>query len=261
LTNYGTNVPEKKDEVMNPDQQGHRRVALVFGGSRGIGAGIVERLAKEGFDVALTYVSRPDAAQATLGAVEAAGRRGLAIQADSADPVAIRAAVAEAVERLGPLDAVVVNAGVLRHGTIDVLSIEDLDLLLNVNVRGVYLAIQAGVASLRDGGRVITIGSNTAIRTGMAGNTVYAMTKAAVAAMVQNLALDLAPRRITINNVQPGPIATDMTAPFAEHLQDKLKLGRMGQPHEIGALVAYLAGPESGYMTGASLTIDGGWVL
>lgn len=250
-----------KHDNMSPDQQGTRRVALVFGGSRGIGAGIVERLAKDGFDVALTYVSRPDAAQAALGVVEAAGGRGLAIQADSADPVAIRAAVAAAAERLGRLDAVVVNAGVLRHGTIDVVSLEDLDLSLSVNVRGVFLAIQAAVAQMRDGGRVITIGSNTAIRTGSPGSSVYAMTKAAVASMVQNLALDLAPRGITINNVQPGPIATDMTAPFADYLQDKLKLGRMGQPHEIGALVSYLTGPESGYMTGASLTIDGGWVL
>lgn len=250
-----------KNEDMNPHQQDARRVALVFGGSRGIGAGIVERLAKDGFDVALTYVSRPDAAQAALDAVEAAGGRGLAIQADSADPSAIRAAVTEAVERLGPLDAVIVNAGVLRHGTIDVLSLEDLDLLLDVNVRGVFLAIQAAVAQMRDGGRVITIGSNTAVRTGMPGNSVYAMTKAAVASMVQNLAMDLAPRHITVNNVQPGPIATDMTAPFADALQDKLRLGRMGQPREIGALVSYLAGPESGYMTGASLTIDGGWIL
>ncbi len=246
---------------MNPDQQGTRRVALVFGGSRGIGAGIVERLAKDGFDVALTFVSRPDAAQAALGAVEAAGGRGVAIQADSADPDAIRRAVAEAVGRLGPLDAVVVNAGVLRHGTIDVMSLEDLDVSLNVNVRGVYLAIQAALARMRDGGRVITIGSNTAIRTGAPGSSVYAMTKAAVAAMVQNLARDLAPRGITINNVQPGPIATDMSAPFAEYLRDKLPLGRMGQPADVGALVSYLAGAESGYMTGASLTIDGGWVL
>lgn len=246
---------------MSLNQRADRRVALVFGGSRGIGAGIVERLAKDGFDVALTYVSRPDAAQTVLGAVEAAGGRGLAIHADSSDPVAIRAAVEEAVERLGLLDAVVVNAGVLVHGTIDVVSIEDLDRSLDVNVRGVFLAIQAAVARMRDGGRVITIGSNTAVRTGSPGRSVYAMTKAAVASMVQNLARDLAPRGITINNVQPGPIATDMTAPFADYLQDRLPLGRMGQPGEVGALVSYLAGAESGYMTGASLTIDGGWVV
>ncbi|MET0519403.1 MAG: SDR family oxidoreductase [Burkholderiaceae bacterium] len=246
---------------MTDKQSNARRVALVFGGSRGIGAAIAERLARDGFDVALTYVSRPDAAQAVVGAIEAAGQRGLAIQADSADPAAIRAAVDQAVGQLGTLDAVVVNAGVLRIATVDAFTLADLDLSLNVNVRGVFLAIQAAVAQLRDGGRVITIGSNTAIRTGSPGSSVYAMTKAAVAAMVQNLALDLAPRGITVNNVQPGPIATDMTAPFAEYLGPKLPLGRMGQPREIGALVSYLAGPESGYMTGASLTIDGGFVL
>jgi len=247
--------------AMTTEQSKARRVALVFGGSRGIGAGIVERLARDGFDVALTYVSRPDAAQAAVAAVESAGGRGLAIRADSAKDAEIRAAVDQAVERLGPLDAVVVNAGVLRHGTVDAVSTEDLDLSLRVNVRGVFLAIQAAVARMHDGGRVITIGSNTAIRTGSPGSSVYAMTKAAVAAMVQNLALDLAPRAITVNNVQPGPIETDMTAPFAEYLQDKLRLGRMGRSGEIGALVSFLAGPESGYMTGASLTIDGGYVL
>lgn len=238
-----------------------RRVALVFGGSRGIGAGIAQRLASDGFDVALTYVSRPDAAEAVVTAIEAAGGRGLAIPADSADPAALRAAVERAVERLGPLDAAVVNAGVLRHGTVDAVSLEDLDLSLDVNVRGVFLAIQAAVAQMRDGGRVITIGSNTAIRTGTPGSSVYAMTKAAVASMAQNLALDLAPRRITINNVQPGPVETDMTAPFADDLKDKLPMGRMGRPGEIGALVSFLAGPESGYMTGTSLTIDGGYML
>ncbi|MGN7876430.1 SDR family NAD(P)-dependent oxidoreductase [Roseateles sp. 22389] len=238
-----------------------RRVALVFGGSRGIGAGIAQRLASDGFDVALTYVSRPDAAEAVVTAIEAAGGRGLAIPADSADPAALRAAVERAVERLGPLDAAVVNAGVLRHGTVDAVSLEDLDLSLNVNVRGVFLAIQAAVAQMREGGRVITIGSNTAIRTGTPGSSVYAMTKAAVASMAQNLALDLAPRGITINNVQPGPVETDMTAPFADYLKDKLPMGRMGRPGEIGALVSFLAGPESGYMTGTSLTIDGGYML
>ncbi|PIM51603.1 oxidoreductase [Roseateles chitinivorans] len=234
---------------------------MVFGGSRGIGAGIAQRLARDGFDVALTYVSRPDAAEAVVAAIEVAGGRGLAIPADSADPAALRAAVERAVDRLGPLDVAVVNAGVLRHGTVDRMPLEDLDLSLNVNVRGVFLAIQAAVAQMRDGGRVITIGSNTAIRTGAPGTSVYAMTKAAVASMAQNLALDLAPRGITINNVQPGPVETDMSAPFADYLKDKLPMGRMGRPDEIGALVSFLAGPESGYMTGTSLTIDGGYIL
>jgi 3-oxoacyl-[acyl-carrier protein] reductase len=181
------------------------RVAIVFGGSRGIGAAIASRLARDGFDVALTYVSRPDRASNLVSAIEDIGRRAIAICADSADPVAIRNAIAETVERLGTLDVAVVNAGVLRRALVGAFTLEDLDLMLDVNVRGVFLAIQASVARMHDGGRVVTIGSNTAVRTGSQGSSVYAMTKAAVATMVKGIALDLAPRQITVNNVQPGP--------------------------------------------------------
>ncbi|BBD96949.1 3-oxoacyl-ACP reductase FabG [Sphingobium amiense] len=237
------------------------QVALVFGGSRGIGAAIARRLAADGFDVALTYVSRADSATDVVSAIEAVGGRGLAIEADSADPAAIRRAVDTTVEALGPLDAVVANAGLLRHGPVESFGLDDLDRMLAVNVRGVFLAIQASIARMHDGGRVITIGSNTAIRTGSPGSSVYAMTKAAVAAMVKGIALDLAPRRITVNNVQPGPTETDMTAAMAERLKEIVPLKRIGQPSEIAGLVSYLAGDESGYMTGASLTVDGGYVL
>ncbi|MGV6872046.1 SDR family NAD(P)-dependent oxidoreductase [Pseudochelatococcus sp. B33] len=140
-------------------------VALIFGGSRGIGAAIATRLARDGFDVALTYVSRPDSANTLVSAMESTGRKAMAIKADSADPAAIRSAVAQAVARLGMLDVAVVNAGILRHASIEAFSLEDLDLMLDVNVRGVFLAIQASVARMRDGGRIVTIGSNTAIRT------------------------------------------------------------------------------------------------
>ena len=225
------------------------RVAIVFGGSRGIGAAIASRLARDGFDVALTYVSRPDRASDLVSAIEDIGRRAIAVRADSADPAAIRNAVAETVERLGTLDVAVVNAGVLRRALVEAFTLEDLDLMLDVNVRGVFLAIQASVARMHDGGRVVTIGSNTAVRTG------------SVATMVKGIALDLAPRQITVNNVQPGPTETDMTAAMAARLREVIPVGRMGQPDEIAALVSYLAGPEAGYMTGASLTIDGGYVL
>ena len=237
------------------------RVAIVFGGSRGIGGAIASRLARDGFDVALTYVSRPDRASDVVSAIENIDRRAIAIQADSANPVAIQAAVAETVERLGTLDVAVVNAGVLRRALVEAFTLEDLDLMLDVNVRGVFLAIQASVARMHDGGRVVTIGSNTAVRTGSRGSSVYAMTKAAVATMVKGIALDLAPRQITVNNVQPGPTETDMTAAMVARLREVIPVGRMGQPDEIAALVSYLAGPEAGYMTGASLTIDGGYVL
>jgi 3-oxoacyl-[acyl-carrier protein] reductase len=143
----------------------------------------------------------------------------------------------------------VVNAGEFRRALVEAFTLEDLDLMLDVNVRGVFLAIQASVARMHDGGRVVTIGSNTAVRTG------------SVATMVKGIALDLAPRQITVNNVQPGPTETDMTAAMVARLREVIPVGRMGQPDEIAALVSYLAGPEAGYMTGASLTIDGGYVL
>jgi len=237
-----------------------QKIALVFGGSRGIGAAIVQRLADDGHDVAFTYVSREDRARELVARVEQGGSRALAIHADSADPTAITAAVDETVNTFGRLDVVVVNAGVLRLGNIDGYRLEDLDQTLAVNVRGVFLAIQAAVARMGEGGRVITIGSNTAVRSGHVGSSVYAMSKAAVATMVQNLALDLAPRQITINNIQPGPTLTDMTAELAEATRKFVPLNRLGQPDEIASLASWLAGKQAGYMTGSSLTIDGGFV-
>ncbi|HEY3720634.1 MAG TPA: SDR family oxidoreductase [Roseiarcus sp.] len=237
------------------------KIAMVFGGSRGIGAAIVQRLAEDGADVALTWVSQANKAAETVEAVEAVGRKALAIKADSADAAAIQQAVAQAIDRFGRLDIIVVNAGILRLGSLETVSLEDLDRMLDVNVRGVFVAIQAAAARLTDGGRVITIGSNTAIRTGFPGSSVYSMTKAAVATMVKGIALDLSPRAITVNNVQPGPTETDMTADHLEMVKSLVPLGRIGQPREIAGLVAYLASEESAYMTGASLTIDGGYIL
>lgn len=239
----------------------HSRTALVFGGSRGIGAAIAQRLAADGFQVALTYVSRQDSAGDVVASIEALGGSAIAIRADSADPIEIRAAVETTVSTYGALDVAVINAGVLKMGSITEFPIEDLDLSLGVNVRGVYLAIQAAAMQMRDGGRIITIGSNTASKTGSAAGTVYAMTKAAVATMIKGIALDLAPRRITVNNIQPGPTETDMTAAMVSALKDMIPLKRVGQPTEIAALAAYLTSSEAGYMTGASLTIDGGYVL
>ncbi|ACB96460.1 SDR family oxidoreductase [Beijerinckia indica] len=237
------------------------KTALVFGGSRGIGAGAALRLAEDGFAVALTYVSRPDSAAEVVAQIEAKGGAALAIEADSADAQAISSAVAKAVEAFGTIDVVVVNAGIMRVGTIDVFRIEDLDQMLAVNIRGVFLAIQAAVSHMREGGRIITIGSNTAVRSSHPGTTVYAMTKAAVATMVKGIAIDLAPRRITVNNIQPGPTETDLTAAMIGRLAEAAPLKRVGQPSEIAALVSYLAGDEAGYMTGSSLTIDGGFAL
>jgi 3-oxoacyl-[acyl-carrier protein] reductase len=238
-----------------------RKAAIVFGGARGIGAAVARRLAKDGADVALTYVSAPEKAAETVTAIEAEGRQGLAILADSADPEAIRAAVAAAVKRFGRLDIVVVNAGLFRRGSVEEFPLDDLDLMLNVNVRGVFLAIQAAAPHLAQGGRVVTIGSNTAVRTSFPGSSVYSMTKAAVAVMVKGIAIDLASRGITVNNIQPGPTETDMTSAVVEMLKPMIPVGRVAQPSEIAGLVAYLASEEAGYMTGASLTIDGGMSL
>ncbi|MDM0015810.1 SDR family oxidoreductase [Variovorax sp. J22P168] len=238
-----------------------RGIAMVFGGSRGIGAAIAERLARDGFDVAFTYASRSDRAAEVVAVIEKSGRRAIAIQADSADPAEIRGAVAHAVNELGILDVAVVNAGMLRRAPIETFGLEVFNLMLDVNVRGVFVAIQASVEQMRDGGRVVTIGSNTAIRTGSVGSSVYAMTKAAVAALVKGVALDLAPRRITVNNIQPGPTATDMTANMASTLEALVPLRRLGTPRETAALASYLVSHDAGFVTGASVTIDGGYVL
>ena len=246
---------------MNEDRKLTGKIAIVFGGSRGIGAAAARRLASDGADVALTFVSAPERAAETVGAIEASGRTGLAIKADSADPDAIKAAVAQTVDRFGKLDVAVVNAGILMLGDIATVSVEDLDRMLDINVRGVFLAIQAAASRLSDGGRIITIGSNAAVRSGHPGSSVYSMTKAAVAVMVKGIAVDLAVRGITINNIQPGPTVTDMTVDHIEAVKPLIPLKRAGDPDEIAGLVSYLASRESGYMTGSSLTIDGGMAL
>lgn len=246
---------------MQTTTQTQTPAAIIFGGSRGIGSAIARRLAKDGSNVSLTYVSSPDRAIETVAAIEGIGRQALAIKADSANFSDIQNAVQQTVERFGRLDTVVVNAGILRTGDFSSVGLDELDLMLNVNVRGVFLAIQAAAAHLPRGGRIITIGSNTAVRSGHPGSSVYSMTKAAVAVMVKGIAVDLAPRGITINNIQPGPIATDMTNDQLESLISLIPLQRVGESDEIAALVSYLASPESGYMTGSSLTIDGGMAL
>ncbi|PLP97499.1 SDR family oxidoreductase [Cupriavidus pauculus] len=237
------------------------KTALVFGGSRGIGAAAVDRLAQEGFNVAFTFAASTDKANALAERIASQGVGSLAIKADSADPVAIRQAVKDATARFGNLDAVVVNAGILRAGTVDAVSLEDLDQMLNVNVRGVFLSIQATVPHLNDGARIVTIGSNVALHTRTPGFSVYQLTKTAVAGMVKGVALDLASRGITVNNIQPGPTETDMTAGSTEVLAGMNPLKRVGHPSEIAGLIAYLVGDDARYITGASITIDGGFTL
>ena len=239
----------------------HKR-ALITGGSRGIGAAIVKRLAREGAHVALTYVSKPDQANETVKAAQAFGVNALAIQADSADAKAVIAAVERTVAELGGIDILVNNAGLGVMAPIDDYRLEDFDRTVAVNVRAVFVATQAAVKHMQAGGRIITIGSCNADRMPFAGGAVYAMSKAALVGLVKGLARDLGQRGITINNVQPGPVNTDMNpadSDFAEMLRKFMALPRYGTTDEIAAMVAYLVGPDAGFVTGASLTIDGGF--
>jgi 3-oxoacyl-[acyl-carrier protein] reductase len=236
------------------------KVALVTGGSKGIGAGIVRRLASDGASVAFTFSSSEQKALKLVHEVESGGGKALAIKADSASAEELRAAVTKTVEIFGPLDIFVSNAGILTRGTIDTYGLEDFDRMVAINVRAAFVGIQAATHEMKDGGRIVLIGSNTAIRTAFPGASVYRMTKAALTGLVRGAAIDLAPRAITVNNVQPGPTATDMTSAPEELVKPLIPLRRMGDVAEIAGLVSYLASEEAGFITGASLTIDGGYV-
>ena len=237
--------------------------ALSTGGSRGIGAAIVKRLAREGADVALTYVSKPDRANDVVKAAQVFGVKALAIQADSADAEAVVAAVERTIRELGGIDILVNSAGIGVIAPIDSYRLEDFDRTWAVNVRGVFVATQAVLRHMNTGGRIINIGSCNAERMPFAGGAAYAMSKAALVGLVKGLARDLGTRGITINNVQPGPIDTDMNpadSDFGEMLRTQvMALPRYGTADEVAAMVAYLAGPEAGFVTGASLMIDGGF--
>lgn len=237
------------------------KVALVTGGSRGLGAAIAKRLAHDGAAVALTYTSSPQKAEEVVRDIEAAGGKALAIRADSADPEAVKHAVAETVKSLGRLDILVNNAGVAALAPIDQFSIDEFDRLVAINVRGLFVATQEAIRHMGEGGRVIMIGSISSDSVPFAGLSVYALTKGAVASFTRGLARELGPRGITVNNIQPGPIETDMNpaeGDFAEGLTKMTALGRYGQGHEVASMVSYLVSPEAAYVTGASLKIDGG---
>ena len=239
--------------------QGKR--ALVTGASRGIGASIAKTLAAEGADVAITYEKSAQRANEVVAAIKALGRKGVAIQADSAAVAAVQASIEKTVKELGGLDILVNNAGILRVGGLKDNSLEDIDALLDVNVRSPIVASQTALAHLTKGGRIITIGSYFADRVPAPVLTVYSASKSAMVAFTKGLARELGPQEITVNLVQPGSIDTDMNpahGPFGDALRQFMALGHYGKPDDIANAVAFLASDKARYITGSTLTVDGG---
>jgi 3-oxoacyl-[acyl-carrier protein] reductase len=237
------------------------KVALVTGGSRGIGAAIAKRLAADGATVAITYAKDASAASAVVKAIERDGGKAIAIQADAADVEAVRRAVEKAVATFGRLDVLVNNAGTAIPKTFEESTVDEMDRVLDINVRGVFVATQAALKHMKSGGRIIMIGSSVGERVMVPGLVAYAATKGAVKIFSQALSRELGPRGITVNNVQPGPIDTDLNpaaGDWAVPQKAATALDRYGRVDEIAAMVAFVAGPESSYITGANLTVDGG---
>ena len=237
------------------------KVALVTGGSRGIGAAIAKRLAADGASVAITYAKDAGAASAVVKAIELDGGKAIAIQADAADVEAVEGAVEKTVATFGRLDVLVNNAGTAIPKTFEQTTAEDIDRVIAINIRGTLAATQAALKHMKSGGRIITTGSAVGERVSTPGLVAYAATKGAVKMFAQSLAREVGTRGITVNNVQPGPIDTDLNpaaGDWAVTQKAATALDRYGRADEVAALVAFVAGPESSYITGANLTVDGG---
>ncbi|MFD0783192.1 3-oxoacyl-ACP reductase family protein [Micromonospora azadirachtae] len=238
------------------------KVAIVTGGSRGIGEGIARRLAAAGATVAITYNSSAEQAESVAKSIGEAGGTAVAVRVDAADRAGVRAGIGEIAERFGRLDILVNNAGVTVVGPIDSIGDAEYDRSLAINLTAVFVASQEALRYLVDGGRIITIGSINADRIHFGGGSVYALTKAGVAGLTRALAREVSDRGITVNTVQPGPVDTDMNpadGPFAEITRPHIAVGRYGTAAEVGSLVTYLAGPDAAYVTGATINVDGGF--
>ena len=237
------------------------KVALVTGGSRGIGAAIAKRLAAEGANVALTYSKGAEAAASIVEAIERYGGKAVAIQADAADVEAVKDAVEKTVATFGRLDVLVNNAGTAIPKAFEEATLEEMNRVIDINIRGVYVATQAALKHMKSGGRIISIGSAVGERVAAPGLVPYAGTKGAVKMFTQALAREIGSRGITVNNIQPGPIDTELNpaaGDWAVPQKAATALNRYGHVEEIAAMVAFVAGPESSYITGANLTVDGG---
>ncbi len=237
------------------------KVALVTGGSRGIGAAIAKRLAADGASVAFTYAKDASAAAAVVKAIEQGGGKAIAIQADAADAEAVKNAVEKSVAAFGRIDVLVNNAGTAIPKTFEETTLEEMDRILAINLRGVFVTTQAALKHMNDGGRIINIGSAVGERVQTPGLVPYSATKGAVKIFTQGLSREVGSRGITVNNVQPGPIDTDLnpaSGDWAVPQKAVTALDRYGRVDEVAALVAFVAGPESSYITGANLTVDGG---
>jgi 3-oxoacyl-[acyl-carrier protein] reductase len=237
------------------------KIALVTGGSRGIGAAIAKRLAADGANVAVTYTKGAEAAAAVVKKIEEIGRKAIAIQADATDASAVGAAVEKTVATLGRLDILVNNAGTAIPNKFEDATLEELDRVIDLNIRGTLIATHAALKQMKNGGRIIMIGSCVGERNMTPGLAAYSATKGAVKMFAQSLSREVGSRNITVNNIQPGPIDTDLNpaaGDWAEPQKANTALDRYGSVDEVAALVAFVAGPEAAYITGASLTVDGG---
>jgi 3-oxoacyl-[acyl-carrier protein] reductase len=237
------------------------KVAIVTGGSRGIGAAIAKRLAADGARVAVTYSKGAAAAESVVKAIESAGGEAIAIQADAADVKAVTGAVEKTVETFGRLDVLVNNAGTAIPKKFEETPLEELDRVIDINLRGVLVTTQAALKHIKSGGRIIMIGSSVGERVVTPGLVPYSATKGAIKMFAQGLSREVGSRGITVNNIQPGPIDTDLNpaaGDWAVPQKAVTALDRYGHVDEVAALVSFVAGPESSYITGANLTVDGG---
>lgn len=240
------------------------KVALVTGGGRGIGAAVALRLAQDGADVALTFQHNQRRADDVVEQIKTVGRRGVAIRVDSADPAALTAVIARVAGELGRLDILVNNAGAFLLGPLEELGLAEFEQTIAVNVRAPFVASQAAVKHMSAGGRIVNIGSNAAERVVFPGFSLYSMSKTALIGLTKALGRELAPRAITVNLVNPGPTDTELNpadGPNADTINGFTALGHYAAPADVAAAVAYLAGPDGRYVTGATMNVDGGFTI